>query len=294
MAVTAGQVSELRKITGAGMMDCKKALEKTDGDLDKAQKLLREEGKASAGKKAGRIAAEGKVLFAIDANGKKGAIVEVNCETDFVGRGDDFNNFAQSVADAALTSGTNDLEKFMTSAYPNGVDMSIEEARKELIAKIGENITIRRVQYIETADSLTGYTHSGRIGVLVDFHGADEAFGKDIAMHIAASQPTVVNPSDVPADLVEKEREIYTAQASKTGKPADVIEKMVAGRMKKFVNEVSLLGQSFVKDPSMTVEQVLNQQSAKVNQFFRFEVGEGIEKQEVNFAEEVAAQIQGS
>lgn len=294
MVVTAGLVSELRKLTSAGMMDCKKALERTNGDLQQAQDLLRKEGKAKADKKSGRIAAEGKIVIAIDPSQKKAAIAEVNCETDFVARSDEFNQYAQQIVDRVLALQANDVDNFLTQKMSANQPATIDETRQELIAKIGENISIRRIKsFTSNNGKLTAYVHGGRIGVLIDLQNADEALGKDLAMHIAASNPIVVNPQDVPADVLAKEKEIYAALASNIGKPDDVVEKMVAGRLKKYVNEVSLLGQPFVKDPSLSVEKILNQSGVKVNQFVRYEVSEGVEKQSTNFADEVA-QLQGN
>lgn len=292
MAITAALVKELRERTGAGMMECKKALVETDGDIDVAIEHMRKTGLAKADKKAGRTAAEGLVVFKSSADGKKAALVEVNCETDFVTKGDDFINFANAVAQAALEGEPADIDALLALPLEGGD--SIADTTKALIAKIGENMNVRRF-VTKTTDGVLGvYLHGGRIGVMVELQGGDEALAKDIAMHIAASKPACVSEADVPAELIEKEKEIFAAQAAESGKPAEIIEKMVAGRIKKFLKEVTLLGQPFVKDPDQTVEQLLKTAGATVVGFDRLEVGEGIEKKVENFAEEVMAQAQGS
>ena len=291
MAITAALVKELRERSGAGMMECKKALVETDGDIDAAIELMRKSGLAKADKKAGRVAAEGLVSIKIDDSGKNAAVVEVNCETDFVTKGEDFQNFVSAVADVALANKPADMDALLALPLADGV--SVEETRKNLIAKIGENMSVRRFENVETSGVLASYMHGSRIGVVVNLEGGDEALGKDIAMHIAASRPVCVAESDVPAELIEKEREIFSAQAAESGKPADIIEKMVTGRIKKYLKEVTLLGQPFVKDPDQTVEQLVKGAGATVAGFIRYEVGEGIEKKQENFAEEVAAQMKG-
>lgn len=292
MAVTAAQVSELRKITGAGMMDCKKALTETNGDLDAAVEHMRKTGLAKANKKASRVAAEGVISCEFSDDGKQAVIVEINCETDFVARDDNFVQFVGVVTKVALTQQCASAEELLKA--DSGVDgQDIETLRTALIAKIGENITVRRVQQFQTSDNLSYYKHGSKIGVLVEYKGADDNLGKDIAMHIAASSPIVVNASDVPATLVDKEREIFLAQAIESGKPEEIAQKMVEGRVNKYLKEVSLLGQSYVKDPSMNVEAYLKSNDASVTQFVRFEVGEGIEKKTVDFAAEVAEQLKG-
>lgn len=291
MAITAQQVKELRERTGAGMMECKKALNETQGDLDAAIELMRKTGLAKAAKKAGRIAAEGIVVMSISDDKKHAAIVELNCETDFVAREDAFKSFAQSVADLALAHRVDSVEGVSVLAMESG--QSVDDVRAALVAKIGENIQIRRIELISTDGVLGGYAHGARIGVLVSLTADDEAFARDLAMHVAASKPEVVKPEDVSQATIDKEKEIFAAQALESGKPQDIVEKMVTGRIKKFLNEVSLHGQAFVKDPSQSVLQLLQAKKADVDRFIRFEVGEGIEKKEVNFAEEVKAQVQG-
>lgn len=292
MAITAALVKELRERTGAGMMECKKALVETDGDIDVAIEHMRKTGLAKADKKAGRTAAEGLVVFKSSADGKKAALVEVNCETDFVTKGDDFINFANAVAEAVLESEPADIDALLALPLQGGD--SIADTTKALIAKIGENMNVRRFVTKSTDGVLGAYLHGGRIGVMVELQGGDEALAKDIAMHIAASKPACVSEADVPAELIEKEKEIFSAQAAESGKPAEIIEKMVDGRIKKFLKEVTLLGQPFVKDPDQTVEQLLKAAGATVVGFDRLEVGEGIEKKVENFAEEVMAQAQGN
>ena len=291
MAITAALVKELRDRTGAGMMECKKALTETDGDLDAAIEAMRKSGLAKADKKSGRTAAEGLVAIKTSDDNKTAAIVEVNCETDFVTKGDDFIGFVDEIAAAVLANKPADVAAL--SALPLSSGASIEDTRKELIAKIGENMSVRRFEIIENADVIGSYKHGDRIGVVVELVGGDEALGKDIAMHIAASKPVCVSEDEVSAEALDNERNIFSAQAAESGKPADIIEKMVEGRIKKYLKEVTLLGQPFVKDPDQTVEKLLKSSNASVKRFIRFEVGEGIEKKQENFADEVMAQIKG-
>ena len=292
MAITAGLVKELRERTGAGMMECKKALVETDGDIDAAIELMRKSGAAKADKKAGRTAAEGLIVFKVSDDGKTAVMVEVNCETDFVAKGDDFIDFSSAVAQLALDKAPSDIDALL--ALPMASGETVADATKNLIAKIGENMTVRRFVRRTTDGVLGNYLHGTRIGVLVDLQGGKEELAKDIAMHIAASKPACVSEADVPAEMIEKEKEIFAAQAAESGKPAEIIEKMVQGRIKKFLKEVTLLGQPFVKDPDQTVEQLLKSAGATVTGFDRLEVGEGIEKKVENFAEEVMAQAQGN
>jgi len=289
MAITAALVKELRERTGAGMMECKKFLTETDGDIDAAIETMRKAGMAKADKKAGRVAAEGLAKIKASDDNKSAIIVEVNSETDFVTKGDDFIEFVDSIADCVLANKPADVEVLLTLPLASGT--SVEERRKELIAKIGENMSVRRFEIIENADVIGTYQHGERIGVMVELEGGDAALGKDIAMHIAASKPVCVAEADVSKEALDKEREIFAAQAAESGKPENIIEKMVEGRIKKFLKEVTLLGQPFVKDPDQTVEQLLKANNASVKRFVRFEVGEGIEKKEENFADEVMAQI---
>ncbi len=292
MAITAALVKELRERTGAGMMECKKVLVETNGDIEAAIEAMRKSGAAKADKKAGRIAAEGTIALAMGDDNKSAVLVEVNCETDFVAKGDDFKAFAAEVAKQALEQGIGDAEALAESKLPSGA--TVEETRRELIAKIGENISVRRVARVETDGTIGAYLHGTRIGVLVELKGGDAELAKDIAMHIAASKPECVSEADVPAELIEKEKEIFAAQAAESGKPAEIIEKMVTGRIAKFLKEITLVGQPFVKDPDQTVGKLLESKGAEVAGFSRLEVGEGIEKKEEDFVAEVMAQAKGA
>ena len=289
MAITAALVKELRERTGAGMMECKKFLTETDGDIEVAIETMRKAGMAKADKKAGRVAAEGLVTIKSSDDNKTAIILEVNSETDFVTKGDDFKEFVSSIADCVLANKPADVEALSTLALASGT--TVEDRRKELIAKIGENMSVRRFDIIDNADAVGIYQHGERIAVIVELEGGDAELGKDIAMHIAASKPACVAEADVDVATLDKEREIFSAQAAESGKPENIIEKMVDGRIKKFLKEVTLLGQPFVKDPDQTIEQLLKANNASVKRFVRFEVGEGIEKKEENFADEVMAQI---
>jgi elongation factor Ts len=290
--ITAAMVKELRERTGAGMMECKKALVETQGDVEAAIELMRKSGQTKAAKKAGRIAAEG--LIVVQQDDKQVAMLEVNSETDFVSKGDDFKAFCEEVATTILQKAPTDLDALMATALPNG--KSVEEGRKDLIAKIGENVNVRRFALIkQPSDGQLGvYLHGTRIGVVVDMRGGSPELAKDIAMHIAASRPVCVSADQVPAETQAKEKEIYAAQAAKEGKPANIVEKMVEGRLRKFLGEITLLGQPFVKDPDMKVEKLLKTKGASVAKFERFEVGEGVEKKSDNFADEVMQQVQGA
>ena len=288
MAVTAALVKELRERTGSGMLDCKNALVETNGDIELAIENMRKSGQAKAAKKSGRIAAEGVILATVSGN--SATMLEVNSETDFVARDEGFLAFGNKLLTIAAANGFNDIDA-LNAADCDGVTVST--ARDTLVAKIGENISPRRVITIE-GDNLGAYVHGGRIGVIAILNGGDEDLAKDIAMHVAASNPQYVKPTDVPADVVAKEKEIQLEIAIQSGKPAEIAEKMVSGRMKKFTGEVSLTGQPFVKDPSMSVGEYLKSKSADVVNFVRFEVGEGIEKKTEDFAAEVAAQIEAA
>ncbi len=291
MSITASMVKELRERTGAGMMECKKALVESDGDIDAAIEFLRKSGQAKADKKAGRTAAEGRVVIKTSDDGKVAAMVEINCETDFVANDDNFTRFADAVAQRVLERRPANLEELLAAPLDGG---SVEEVRRDLVAKIGENITVRRFELLEISGQLGQYLHGNRIGVLVDLQGGSPELAKDIAMHIAASKPVCVSAEEVDPALIEKEREIFRAQAEESGKPAEIIEKMVTGRINKFLKEITLLGQPFVKNPDETVEKLLQRENASVVRFVRLEVGEGIEKKSENFAEEVMAQVKGS
>lgn len=292
MTITAENVKALRERTGAGMMECKKALVEAGGDLDKAAEAMRKAGLAKADKKAGRVAAEGVIVTAVSTDGQSGVAVEVNCETDFVAREKDFQGFAGAVADAALASGQSDLESVLALPLEGG--QTVEEVRRGLVARIGENITVRRVARISGTGRIGAYVHGGRIGVLVSLTGGDDDVARDIAMHVAASNPRYATPAEVPQAELDKEREILSAQAAQEGKPEAIVAKMVEGRVRKYLAEICLVGQPFVKDPDITVEKRLQQAGATVQGFVRYEVGEGIEKKQENFADEVAAQVRAA
>jgi len=285
--VTAGMVKELREATGLGMMECKKALMETGGDFKAAEELLRIKSGAKASKAASRVAAEGVVNIFVSADGKTGALVEVNCETDFMAKNDVFVGFAKDVAQAIAERDPADLVTLSACKLASG--SSVEETRAALVMKLGENINIRRFVRYHTTGKLAAYLHGSKIGVLVDYSGGNETLGKDLAMHIAASKPICVSSSQVPQATLDQERKIYTAQAAESGKPANIIEKMVEGRIAKFLAEVTLMGQPFVKDPDTLIEKVLAKQGAQVQAFQMFIVGEGIEKVVVDYAAEVAA-----
>lgn len=287
--ITAQMVKELRDMTGLGMMECKKALTETSGDMKAAEDLLRIKSGAKASKAAARIAAEGMVGAYIAADGKSGALVEVNCETDFVARNEDFINLVRNLAQLAAMNSLPDTEALAAATLPGGEN--VDELRKALVMKLGENISVRRFARYVAQGRLAAYLHGAKIGVMVDYTGGDEALGKDLAMHIAASKPICVSSEQVSSDLLARERLIYTAQAAESGKPADIVAKMVDGRMTKYLAEVTLLGQPFVKNPDQTVEKLLAAKSAKVNGFTLFVVGEGIEKKSGDFAAEVMAQV---
>lgn len=293
MQITAGMVKELRERTGAGMMDCKQALKDSNGDIDAAIEAMRKSGIAKAAKKSGRIAAEGNIVIKQDADSNT-VILEVNSETDFVAKDENFVSFCDSVAEIILAEKPEDIEALNNTKLSSGI--SVEETRQHLVAKIGENINVRRfVLHKAEGDSLGIYLHGTRIGVVVDMTGGSEDLARDIAMHVAGHQPPPVCVSDdqIPAETLDKEKEIFVAQARESGKPDDIIEKMVSGRMAKFKKEITLLGQPFVKDPDITVEKLLTSADASVNWFIRYEVGEGLEKRSDNFAEEVMAQAKG-
>ncbi len=290
MSINASMVKELRERTGAGMMECKKALVETDGNMDAAAEHLRKSGQAKADKKSGRVAAEGRVM--VKANGSKAVVVEVNSETDFVAIDENFLAFVDAVAEAALASGQSDVEAFASDLLADG--RSVESARTELVTKVGENISVRRIAQVDSSGPIAHYTHGAKIAAVVVLEGGDEALARDIAMHVAAINPGCIDESGVPAETLENERRILTEQAQDSGKPAEIIEKMVNGRVAKFLKEITLVGQPFVKDPDVTVGKLLQDANASVVSFTRFEVGEGIEKKEDNFVEEVMAQVKGA
>ena len=285
--ISAKLVKELRERTGAGMMECKKALVATEGDIEKAAEEMRISGQAKADKKASRIAAEG-VIEAYVADGRA-VLIEINSETDFVARDDSFKVFATGAVKAAHAANAKTIEEVLEADMGG---QTVEQARKNLVTKIGENIQIRRMKVVE-ASNLGAYIHAGKIGVVAALEGGEEDLAKDVAMHIAAVNPLVISGEDVPAEVVQKEKDIFTAQAQESGKPAEIIEKMIGGRIRKFLDEVALLGQSFVKNPDIKVEQLVKQHNAKVVNFIRLDVGEGIEKKEEDFAAEVMNQLKG-
>ena len=285
--MSAALVKELRERTGLGLLECKKALAAAGGDVDKAIEELRKSSGMKAAKKAGRTAADGVVITRIADDGSYGVVVEVNSETDFVARDENFLGFVNNVVEAAFADRQTDVAALMAG--------ELESAREALVQKIGENISVRRIEMVDAESGVVGaYVHGNkRIAVMVELKGGDQDLAKDVAMHVAAVNPQVVSPADMPEDIIAKETEIYTAQAQDSGKPAEIIEKMIGGRIKKFLAENSLIDQPFVKDPDVTVGKLVAAAGAEVLAFQRYEVGEGIEKEEVDFAAEVAAQLKG-
>lgn len=292
MSITADTVKQLRERTGAGMMECKRALVETNGDIEAAAELMRKQGLAKADKKAARVAAEGVIVLEKSADGRSAAMVEVNCETDFVAREADFQSFSAAVAQAALAADPATGEALAALKLASGE--TVDERRRALVAKIGENISVRRHATLSSSGHLGAYRHGTRIGALVAIEGGDAALAHDLAMHVAATNPAYLSVADVPADVVAKEREIETEKALAEGKPADIVAKMVEGRIRKTLNEKVLLGQPFVKDPDQTIEKLLKAAKAEVKSFQRFEVGAGIEKKQDDFVGEVMAQVKAS
>jgi elongation factor Ts len=289
MEITASMVKELRDKTDAPMMECKKALAEAGGDMGRAEEILRIKLGSKASKAAARVAAEGVVGVHVSPDGKRGAMVELNCETDFVAKNEDFLAFAAALAQSVAANGPADVAAL--SALPMDSRGSVEQVRQALVGKIGENVSIRRFARIETAGRIAQYVHGGaKVGALVDYSGADEQLGRDLAMHVAAAKPVSLSRDQVPEELVRKERDIAAAKAAESGKPANIVEKMVEGSVQKFLKEVTLLGQPFVKDDKQTVEALLKAKGASVNGFVLYVVGEGIEKKSNDFAAEVAAQ----
>jgi elongation factor Ts len=292
MSVTAEAVKQLRERTGAGMMECKKALVETSGDLDAAAELMRKQGLAKADKKASRVAAEGLVAVAKSADGRSAAMVEVNCETDFVARGEDFGAFVTAVAEAALAHRPADLAALGALRLPAGE--TIEEHRRALVARIGENMSVRRFAVLEAPTRLGAYVHGSKKAALVAVEGGDATLAHDLAMHVTASSPRYLSTAEVPADEVAKEREILAERARTSGKPADIVAKMVEGQLRKALGEVTLLGQPFIRDPDQTIEKLLKAGKAAVLRFERYEVGAGIERRQDDFVGEVMAQVKAS
>ena len=292
MGISASLVKELRERTSAGMMECKKALTETDGNIDKAIEVLRASGQAKADNKASRVATEGMVSIRIDSAQKSALMLEINCETDFVSKGDDFQEFCSQISNVLVAQKVSDIEA-LEALEINGE--SIDSTRRSLISKTGENIKLRRFSHVELGgDCSASYVHNNQIAVLVDMRGGDNNLAKDIAMHIAASKPLYINEEEVPADILNKEKEILSKQAEQENKPSEIIEKIVQGRLNKYLKEITLLGQPFVKDSDMSVAKVLDKASASVLSFYRYEIGEGLEKKKDNFVEEVMAQARGT
>jgi elongation factor Ts len=291
--IEASAVMELRRRTGAGMMECKKFLMAAEGDMDLAITEMRKAGQAKADKKADRIAAEGLIVIALSADKKHAVMLEVNSETDFSARDENFVTFARQTVDAALKNNVPDVAA-LNQVHLDAGQTTVEVARQQLIAKIGENIQVRRLVHANSATVVGCYSHGSRIGVMVALKNGDEELAKNIAMHIAATKPLVVSSNEVSAELIKNEREIFMAQARESGKPQDIIDKMVEGRISKFVDEVSLIGQVYVKDQNKKISQLLKEHDAEVISFVRYEVGEGIEKKEDNFVQEVMAQVRES
>ncbi|MDE0130187.1 MAG: translation elongation factor Ts [Gammaproteobacteria bacterium] len=286
MAITAAQVKALREATGAGMMDCKRALTETDGDAEAARNLLRKKGAAAAEKKAGRAAAEGVIAVAHGSGAV--AIAEVNCETDFVSRREDFREYAASIAQTVADGAPGTLDELMALEVDG---QSLEQTRQDAVARIGENISVRRFERIQARGEASVYVHNNRIGVVVDLEGGDAELGKNIAMHVAAMRPQHVSPDDVPADIVERERTFLSDQAADSGKPPEIVARMVEGRLRKFLDGICLTGQIYVRDSKLTVGKLLASRKARVHGFVRLEVGEGIERPTSDLAEEVEAQL---
>jgi len=288
VAITASLVKQLRERTGSGMMECKKALVETDGDIDAAAELMRKSGAAKADKKAGRVAADGAIKAIVTEDQKTAAILEINSETDFVAKDDNFQSFASEVLQTLLQQKPVSVAELSGLSLASG--QTVEEARQALIGKVGENIQVRRFEIIESDQGIASYLHGSRIGVLVD-SSAESDMARDIAMHIAAVNPQFVDKSAIPAEFVEKEKDILVAQAQDSGKPPEIIEKMIQGRLNKFLAEITLIEQPFVKDPDQTVGKLLTSAGASISGFIRYEVGEGIEKKVEDFAAEVASQL---
>lgn len=291
MAISAAEVKALREMTGLGMMDCKKALEETGGDADAAVDLLRKTAGAKVDKKAGRIAVEG--LVAVASANNATALVEINSETDFVAKGDEFKNFVVQVASCVAENDPTDVASLMDKSMASGT--TVAKTLETMVQKLGENMKIRRFEAYANGNTIGSYVHTtGKIAVLIEIEGGDESLAKDIAMHIAASRPQFISGDEVPDDIKSKEKEFFVEQAKESGKPDNIIEKMVEGRIKKFLGEICLLGQPFVKDPDTSIEKLLQTASAKVLRFMRYEVGEGMAKKEDDFAAEVMAQVKGA
>ncbi len=293
MTISAQMVKELRERTGLGMMECKAALTETGGDMEAAAELLRKKAGAKLEKKAGRTAADGAIAIYSSADARLAAMVEVNCETDFVAKGEDFLAFAGRVAERIARSNPADLDALLRLPLQDGAATSVAQGLEALVAKLGEKMAVRRFERIESRGLIGSYVHGRKIGVLVELEGGSVELARDLAMHVAASRPEYVTREEVPAERIAKEKEIFVEQARQSGKPANIIDKMVEGRINKFLSEITLLGQPFVKDPDISVDKLINSKSAKVRRFIRYEVGEGIEKKVSDFAAEVMATVKG-
>jgi elongation factor Ts len=291
MQITANMVKELRERSGAGMMDCKEALKATNGDIEAALDTLRAKGQAKAAKRAGKIAAEGVILIRLDDQQHHGCLIEINCETDFVARSESFLEFAQNAIARALQTGVQTVEELLAQPKAGDNSASIDQARQELSAKLGENVQIRRMKQVRSEGCIGSYLHGDRIGVLVAMTGRDLELARNLAMHIAAANPQAIDAERVPAALIQREKEIFMVQSKESGKPDHIIEKMVSGRITKFLKEICLVEQPFIKDTEKTVNDLLKAQKLQVTDFARFEVGEGIEKQVQDFAQEVRSQL---
>lgn len=289
MTISASDIMKLRQTTGAGMMDCKSALEEAGGDMEKAAEILRKKGVVKAAKRADKVAAEGRIAGYVHNDEKQAVLVEVNCETDFVGKSDDFVNFSKAVAEAVLVNNPSDVAALMTVKLPSG--QTVEEAMHEVTLKSGEKVSIRRFVRYETADRVVAYFHGTRIGVLVEMKGADAELAIDVAMHVAAANPKYLKREEVPSDEIDKEKEIYAEQLRAQGKPANIIENILKGKVDKYYGEICLLEQAFIKDEEKTVGKLVEGKGASIARFARLELGEGIEKVEKNFADEVAEQL---
>lgn len=294
MQVTATMVKALRERTGAGMMECKAALVNAQGDIEAAIEDLRKAGAAKDDKRAAKVAADGTVVVAVSSDGVSATLVEVNCETDFVAKGEDFQGFARALALRVLNSEFSSVDELSEAAFSEQDSRTVNVVRQELVAKVGEKVAIRRFERITADAGVIGhYSHGNRIAVMLALRGGDSTLAKDIAMHIAASAPLAISEHELPVAALEREREIISAQAAQTGRPADIVEKIISGKLKKYMAENTLLGQSFVKDPEQTVAKLLSSKQAEVTAYVRYAVGEGIEKEQANFADEVMAQAKG-
>ena len=292
MEISASEVKKLRELTSAGMMDCKKALQESNGDFEKAKLLLKEKGQSKADSKSGRTTAQGLVSVKVCLDKKVAVILEVNCETDFAAKDQQFIDFSKNILEAIVEGDVGDLDSLLSSPI-NDFD-TVEDYRTHVISKLGENISLRRFNKVSIEGTLGTYIHADKIAVIALIDSDNETLAKDIAMHVAASNPHYIDQSEISNELLEEESRILALQAEKEGKPKEIIEKIVQGKLNKKMNQLTLMGQEFIKDPDITIEQLLNDSNAKVNSFIRYEVGDGIEQEEVNFADEVKAQVEAT